>query len=83
MFHVCGITTSDQAICWGSTALGAAAYRPVPGSSFRDVQAGLDYSCGITLEWGMLCWGGALPAGSPTSVRLPEPLTLYRNPVSP
>ena len=60
-------------MCWGSTGKGAATYRPVPAvlSGFRDVQAGLDYSCGTTLEFGMLCWG-AVPSGSPTAVNASE-----------
>jgi alpha-tubulin suppressor-like RCC1 family protein len=69
--HTCGVTTTNQAYCWGknysgelgngSSGWGVTETRPVPvsgGHQFRHVSVGYDHSCGITTEFRAYCWGG-------------------------
>ncbi len=66
--HVCGVTTSDQAYCWGfndHAQLGrpAGGLRPSPvlvpgGLHFKLVSAGGGHTCGVTTTALAYCWGG-------------------------
>jgi alpha-tubulin suppressor-like RCC1 family protein len=80
--HTCGVTTEDQAYCWGensgSLGDGSTVNRssPVPvagGREFRQVEAGYFHSCGVTRGNRAFCWGsntyGQLGDGT-TSTRL-------------
>jgi alpha-tubulin suppressor-like RCC1 family protein len=65
--HTCGVTTTDQAYCWGDNSggqLGDKTTRPRPtpvkvagGHSFRDVRAGFAFTCGVTTAGEAYCWG--------------------------
>ena len=65
--HTCGVTTDDEAYCWGSNAEGqigdrTSTDRPAPvrvagGLRFREVSAGISHSCGITTSGRAVCWG--------------------------
>jgi len=68
--HICGVTTTDQAYCWGRNAegqlgVGAAAgagFYPLPipvagGHRFRSVSAGNLHTCGVTTDDVVFCWG--------------------------
>jgi alpha-tubulin suppressor-like RCC1 family protein len=66
-FHTCGVTTSNQAYCWGSNFIGqlgdgttTQSLRPVAvagGLLFRQVSAGGDHNCGVTTGNRAYCWG--------------------------
>ena len=68
-WHACGVTTDDRGYCWGinysgqlGTGFGGAAAvtTPVPAASglrFLEVRAGGDYSCGLTTDNRIYCWG--------------------------
>jgi alpha-tubulin suppressor-like RCC1 family protein len=66
-YHACGITTTEQLLCWGYNAdgqlgLGAGEPRPVPNlipgdQRYRIVSGGRYHSCGITLAGQAMCWG--------------------------
>ena len=63
--HTCGVTTGDQAYCWGDDgALGDgttnASLTPVAvagGLQFRQVSAGGFHTCGVALDNRAYCWG--------------------------
>ncbi len=67
--HTCGVTTSNQAFCWGnnnwgklgdSTGRPAATRTPLEvdgGRSFRHVDAGEEFTCGVTTGNKIFCWG--------------------------
>ena len=68
--HSCGVTTTNQAYCWGRNdsgelgdghpGSGVFQTRPVPvagGLQFRLVSAGADHSCGLTTDNRAYCWG--------------------------
>jgi alpha-tubulin suppressor-like RCC1 family protein len=84
--HTCGITTLNQAYCWGvnftgelgngSFSAGATA-RPsavTGGLHFREVRAGDNFSCGLTTDNRAYCWGtndqGQLGTGSSSQYSL-------------
>ena len=52
--HACAVTR-DGAQCWGWDANGRAT--PPGGTLFRDVGAGAEHSCGLTLASDLVCWG--------------------------
>ena len=67
--HVCGLTHSGAAYCWGQGVDG-----PVPvsgGHTFKALSAGLVHTCGITDAGEAYCWGenlyGQLGIGSLSS----------------
>ena len=74
--HTCGVTTSDQAYCWGNNGFGQGygplgdgtdvtlRLRPVAvvgGLKFRQVSAGWGHTCGVTTDDRAYCWGSTNP----------------------
>ncbi len=67
--HVCGVTLTNVAYCWGDNSSGQLGTgpgmgqeeAPVPvqagGLVFRQVQAGGNHSCGLTQDNKVWCWG--------------------------
>jgi alpha-tubulin suppressor-like RCC1 family protein len=66
--YTCGVTTGDQAYCWGVNNLGQLgngttddnAATPVAvagGLRFRQVEAGGGHACGVTTDNRAYCWG--------------------------
>ena len=65
--HTCGVTTHNQAYCWGANGRGqlgdgttTSRLRPravVGGLRFRQVSAGADDTCGVTTDDKAYCWG--------------------------
>jgi alpha-tubulin suppressor-like RCC1 family protein len=67
--HSCGITSDNKAYCWGANGSGELGtgsrdendhLRPLlvsGGLSFRQVKAGLGFTCGVTLADRAYCWG--------------------------
>jgi alpha-tubulin suppressor-like RCC1 family protein len=78
--HTCGVTTGDQAYCWGENFNGQLGdgtttqrqkpVRVATGLRFRRVAAGGAHSCGVTTGDRVYCWGwnvhGGLGDGSTT-----------------
>jgi alpha-tubulin suppressor-like RCC1 family protein len=53
--HTCGVTTDDQAYCWGLG--GRLTPAPVSGGlRFLEVSAGVDKTCGVTTDLRAYCW---------------------------
>lgn len=68
--HTCGVGIDGRGYCWGealhgllgNSATGGAQVVAAPleitgGLRFREIGAGLDHSCGITVDSEMYCWG--------------------------
>jgi alpha-tubulin suppressor-like RCC1 family protein len=65
--HTCGITTGNQALCWGENENGQLgrgnltdASSPVAvagGLSWRAISAGFKHTCGLALDGQAYCWG--------------------------
>ncbi|HEX6107251.1 MAG TPA: hypothetical protein VFZ26_16815 [Gemmatimonadales bacterium] len=66
--HTCGVTTGDDAYCWGSNARGqlgdstevrrrTSPVRVAGGRAYRQLDAGNDFTCGVTLGDRAFCWG--------------------------
>jgi len=65
--HICGVTTTGAAYCWGNNYNGqlgdgtmASSTIPVPvagGLTFATVSAGSTYTCGVTTADAVYCWG--------------------------
>lgn len=70
--HTCGVTTSNEPFCWGDNEFGKlgtgdeSVARPartsIPlrvygGRWFRQVDAGENFSCGVTTSYRIFCWG--------------------------
>jgi alpha-tubulin suppressor-like RCC1 family protein len=89
--HTCALASGDV-YCWGSNTQGqlgntnAASSSVVPvlvegGHTFVGVSAGAEYTCGVTAEGSLYCWGDNLrgqlgngtTADSRTPVRVSEP----------
>jgi len=88
--HSCGVATDGAAYCWGRAVAGrlgegsSAGTRPRPtavsvahlpaGSTWSEVDAGGDFSCGLTSQRAVYCWGsdqsGQLGNGAPSGDRL-------------
>jgi alpha-tubulin suppressor-like RCC1 family protein len=83
--HSCGVTTTDEAYCWGlnldgilGTGGGPSTSRPVKvsgGLRFRGLEAGAWHTCGLTLAGKAYCWGnntfGNLGDGTTTHRSVP------------
>lgn len=66
--HSCGVTTSDEAFCWGPNSLGqlgigtevfsvASPTRVAGGHRFKQIEAGSAYTCAVTTTNRAFCWG--------------------------
>jgi alpha-tubulin suppressor-like RCC1 family protein len=69
--HTCGVTTTDQAYCWGYNGFSGAGgqlgdgttirrLKPVAvsgGLRFSQVSAGVNHTCGVTTDYRAYCWG--------------------------
>jgi alpha-tubulin suppressor-like RCC1 family protein len=87
--HTCGLSVTGDAYCWGynaTGALGTGEYSYIEESPvmvvsdlpFATIDAGMGFSCGVTVEGGGYCWGsnafGQLglghyePTNTPTAV---------------
>jgi alpha-tubulin suppressor-like RCC1 family protein len=67
-WHACAVTTSDVAYCWGRNNEGQVGdsttvktrYQPVRVEGtrlFRQIDAGLQHTCGVTTDFRAFCWG--------------------------
>lgn len=88
-FHTCGLTTTNDAYCWGSNLFGALGdgtrnlqVAPVPvsgGLHFTELSAGGVHTCGIVTGNLAYCWGwngGGQVGDSTTAMRLtPTPVS--------
>lgn len=84
--HTCGVTTADQALCWGLNSFGqigdgstgSTFNRIVPtavsgGLAWRSVSAGNGHTCGLTTTDAAYCWGNN--GASPNAGRLGDGTT--------
>jgi alpha-tubulin suppressor-like RCC1 family protein len=67
--HTCGVTTTDEAFCWGPGWVGqlgiggtegtyaASPTRVAGGHRFRQIDAGTAYTCAVTTTYRAFCWG--------------------------
>jgi alpha-tubulin suppressor-like RCC1 family protein len=66
--HTCGVTTSDVVYCWGSDSVGqvgdgsstAGVFVPklvATSRRFKQVDAGVAFTCGVTTADKAFCWG--------------------------
>lgn len=83
--HTCGVTTSDQIVCWGENENGQLgrghqndAATPaviVSGEEWRAVSAGFRHTCALTTTGAAWCWGnndlGQLGDGTKTQSNVP------------
>jgi alpha-tubulin suppressor-like RCC1 family protein len=68
-YHACGITTTEQLLCWGYSAdgqlgLGSTDLKPfptlIPGDNrYRLITGGFYHSCATTLASTVWCWGNS------------------------
>lgn len=84
--HTCGVTTANQAYCWGTGHLGngpssSQHLTPVAvagGLQFRQVSSGYSYTCGVTQTNLAYCWGsnssGEVGDGTKTDRPTPVPV---------
>ena len=68
VYHTCGVTTTNQAYCWGANGSGQLGdstevvqrLRPsqvAGGRQFRQVDVGFEHTCGVTTSDRAFCWG--------------------------
>jgi alpha-tubulin suppressor-like RCC1 family protein len=87
--YTCGVTTTGADYCWGYSGLGdlvvaqkisfGNTYTLTPvaitgGHSFRQISAGKNHTCGVTVAAQVLCWGsnsGKLGNGTGTETSTP------------
>lgn len=88
--HGCGLDANGFASCWGDNthgqigdgttvhAMRSGVLRPTPvggGLRFQSIAAGEDFTCGVTLDGALYCWGandtGQLGNGSTTPSLVP------------
>jgi alpha-tubulin suppressor-like RCC1 family protein len=67
--HSCGVTTTDEAFCWGPNTVGqlgiggtsggrvASPTRVAGAHRFRQIEAGSAYTCAVTTTNRAFCWG--------------------------
>jgi alpha-tubulin suppressor-like RCC1 family protein len=67
--HSCGVTTTDEAFCWGPNTVGQLGIGGTTGSKaasptrvagahqFRQIEAGSAYTCAVTTDNRAFCWG--------------------------
>jgi alpha-tubulin suppressor-like RCC1 family protein len=91
--HVCALTTTGDAYCWGSNRWGQlgrtgredGAAKVDTEASFADIRPGLTFTCGIETTGQAVCWGtggfGELGNGLPIDPTAPSPITLRPTPV--
>ena len=86
--HTCGVTSDNQAYCWGSSSDGqlgdgTTTNRPTPvavagGLRFRLVSGGVFHTCGVVTGNRAYCWGdntfGQLGNGSRIDSPTPVPV---------
>ena len=68
-YHACGITITEQLLCWGYSAdgqlgLGSTDLKPfptlIPGDTrYRLITGGFYHSCATTLASTVWCWGNS------------------------
>ncbi len=89
--HSCGVTTDNRVFCWGSSRYGALGdgttavtrvkpVRVADTRQYRQVDAGPEYTCAVTLGSRAFCWGqglyGRLGNGqAPKNARSPTPVS--------
>lgn len=87
-YHVCGITSTGDAYCWGDNQYGQlgdgtrkSSATPVPVKGRRSwiaISAGEGATCGLTSAHDLFCWGlndwGQLGIGAADTAAHPEPL---------
>jgi alpha-tubulin suppressor-like RCC1 family protein len=86
--HTCGITSTDEAYCWGSNGRGQLGNGttddtnvPVPvdgGVTWSSISAGGNHTCGIAADGIAYCWGwngsGQLGNGTNDDTSVPTPV---------
>ena len=55
IFHTCGITSDNRAICRGANVFNQT--MPIPDKKFIAISAGSNHTCGITSDNRAVCWG--------------------------
>ncbi|MGH7659241.1 MAG: RCC1 domain-containing protein, partial [Gemmatimonadales bacterium] len=85
--HTCGISTDREAWCWGSNASGALGIGTTSrdlaepalvagGHRFTMLDAGVGFTCGVTVDQRLYCWGsnghGELGDGTREPHSIPE-----------
>ena len=91
--HTCGVTSGGQGYCWGSSLYGElgttftqpsgpGTLRPSAvfgGYTFRNISAGLNFSCAIKVDGAAMCWGrgleGQIGNGHVRSWSTPQPVS--------